>query len=138
LAGILEISKLRKALVGTFPVVSPAQAPVCLIYDVEFFTREPLSSATILNTRGCPGVVDVGGGVTEAGVTVTVTLCVTVPTELPAASIYVVVAVGKTVMEISGSAGPISGVMLIFVAPVIFQAKVVEPPDVIEVGLAVK
>ena len=84
--------------------------------------------------------VGVDGAVTSAGgVTPTVTCAVVVPTPFEAVRVYVVVAVGETLMDVLEMIPmPLSSVTSGLGIPVTFHDKTVEPPLVMLVGLATK
>jgi hypothetical protein len=69
---------------------------------------------------------------------VTVTVALSVPELLIAVSVYVVVSAGNTTCEKFEDGTPISGSIVIEVAPMIFHVSVDVPPGEMLLGVAVK
>jgi hypothetical protein len=129
-AVVLAGETLSEPLVARVPLQPPLAVQLVAL---------ALDQVSVLD---CPAVIDVGSAVSVtvgAGTTVTVVESVEVPPDPVQASRYVVVLVGDTVCEPLVARAPAQPPLAVqLVALVLVQVSVLDCPDAMDVGLAVK
>lgn len=119
-----ETVELPFAATAPRPVTETDVAPEVLHCSVDVWPAVMLVGVAEMDALGSPAA------------TLTVTFCVVVPEPFVAVIVYVVVAVGATVVEPEAATAPTPGLIETPVAPVVDQLKVLVCPDVMLVGLA--